>query len=161
MAGNPDPPERRTTRASEKAKTDAEAVGKQQLVDNFRGLLMTGKGETLNPSPGVLHDKNRRELDEILARKNAGLLELSPSSVGEEEDSSEEEQAAVKEEVVEDGEESQELGNLLTGQGDLRVKTETDLLEQMEIKTEEQCSLGEENTGEQKLYQLNFKVYEN
>ena len=149
MAGNPDPPEQRTTRATERVRKDAEAVEKQQLVNNFRGLLLTGKGETLNPSPGVLHDKCRRELNEILARKNAGLLDLSPSSTGvEEEDSSEEEEAVVKEEVVEDGEESQELGNLLTGQGDVRVKTETDLSEEIEIKTEEQGSFSDENTGE-------------
>merc|ERR1719341_1338537 len=87
--------------------------------------MVGGKGEEdLNLTPGVVHDKNRRELDEILTRKNAGLLELSPSSAAVEEDSFEEEQAAVKQEVAEDGEESQELGNLLTGQGDLRVKTE-------------------------------------
>ena len=108
-----------------------------------------GKDETLNPSPGALHDKCRRELNEILARNNAGLLDLSPSSAGvEEEDSSEEEDAVVKEEVVEDGAESQELGNLLTGQGDVRVKTETDLSEEMEIETEEQGSLSDGNTGE-------------
>ena len=65
-----------------------------------------------------------------------------------ENDPSEEEQAAVKEEVVEDSEESQELGNLLTGQGGVRVKTETDLLEEVVIKTEDQCSLSEENAGE-------------
>merc|ERR1719341_2390400 len=111
--------------------------------------MVGGKGEEdLNLTPGVVHDKNRRELDEIKARKNAGLLELSPSSASVEEDSFEEEQAAVKQEVAEDGEESQELGNLLTGQGDLRVKTETDLLKELEIKTEEQGALSEENTSE-------------
>ena len=158
---NPEPPERRTTRAREKVKQAAEeeqaaaeeeqaAVEKQQLIDKYRGLLMVGgKGEEdLNLTPGVVHDKNRRELDEILARKNAGLLELSPSSAAVEEDSSEEEQTVVKEEVVGEGEESQELGNLLTGQGDVRVKTETDLLEEVVIKTEDQCSLSEENAGE-------------
>ena len=151
---NPEPPEQRTTRAKEKAKQAAEeeqaAIEKQQLIDQYRGLLMVGgKGEKdLNLTPGVVHDKNRRELDEILARKNAGLLELSPSTAAVEEDSFEEEQAAVKKEVAEDGEESQELGNLLTGQGDVRVKTETDLLEEIELKTEEQGSLSEENTGE-------------
>ena len=151
---NPEPPEERTTRAREKAKQAAEeeqaADEKQRLIDQYRGLLMVGgKGEKdLNLTPGVVHDKNRRELDEILARKNAGLLELSPSSAAVEEDSSEEEQAAVKEEVVEDSEESQELGNLLTGQGGVRVKTETDLLEEVVIKTEDQCSLSEENAGE-------------
>ena len=90
---NPEPPERRTSRAREKVKQAAEeeqaafekeqaAVEKQQLIDKYRGLLMVGgKGEgDLNLTPGVVHDKNRRELDEILARKNAGLLELSPSS---------------------------------------------------------------------------------
>merc|ERR1719341_396964 len=108
--------------------------------------MVGGKGEKdLNLTPGVVHDKNRLELDEILARKNAGLLELSPSSAAVEEDSFEEEQAAVKKE---DGEESQKLGNLLTGQGDLRVKTETDLLEELEIKTEEQDALSEDNTSE-------------
>ena len=151
---NPEPPEQRTTRAREKAKQAAEeeqaAVEKQQLIDEYRGLLMVGgKGEEdLNLTPGVVHDKNRRELDEIMARKNAGLLELSPSSAAVEEDPSEEEQAAVKEEVAEDGEESQELGNLLTGQGDIRVKTETGLLEEIEIKTEEQGALSEVSTSE-------------
>ena len=151
---NPEPPEQRTTRAREKAKQAAEeeqaAVEKQQLIDEYRGLLMVGgKGEKdLNLTPGVVHDKNRRELDEIMARKNAGLLELSPSSAAVGEDSSEEEQAAVKEEVAEYGEESQELGNLLTGQGDVRVKTETGLLEEIEIKTEEQGALSEVNTSE-------------
>ena len=153
---NPEPPERRTTRAREKVKQAAEeeqaaaeekqaAVEKQQLIDKYRGLLMVGgKGEEdLNLTPGVVHDKNRRELDEIKARKNAGLLELSPSSASVEEDSFEEEQAAVKKEVAEDGEESQELGK-----GDARVKLETDLLEEIEIKTEEQGFLSEENTGE-------------
>ena len=83
---NPEPPEEQTTRAREKAKQAAEAEQaadeKQQLIDQYRGLLMVGgKGEKdLNLTPGVVHDKNRRELDEILARKNAGLLELSPSS---------------------------------------------------------------------------------
>ena len=148
---NPEPPEQRTTRAKEKAKQAAEeeqaAVEKQQLIDQYRGLLMVGgKGEKdLNLTPGVVHDKNRRELDEILAKKNAGLLELSPSSAAVEEDTFEEEQAAVKKE---DGEESQELGNLLTGQGDARVKTETDLLEEIEIKAEDQDALSEENTSE-------------
>ena len=151
---NPEPPEQRTTRAKEKAKQAAEeeqaAVEKQQLIDQYRGLLMVGgKGEKdLKLTPGVVHDKNRRELDEILARKNAGLLELSPSTAAVEEDSFEEEQAPVKKEVVEDGEESQELGNLLTGQGDLRVKTEADLLEEIEIKAEEEDALSEENTSE-------------
>ena len=158
---NPEPPERRTTRAREKVKQAAEeeqaafekeqaAVEKQQLIDKYRGLLMVGgKGEEdLNLTPGVVHDKNRRELDEVMARKNAGLLELSPGSAAVENDPSEEEQAAVKKEVVEDSEESQELGNLLTGQGGVRVKTETDLLEEVVIKTEDQCSLSEENAGE-------------
>ena len=158
---NPEPPERRTTRAREKVKQAAEeeqaafekeqaAVEKQQLIDKYRGLLMVGgKGEgDLNLTPGVVHDKNRRELDEILARKNAGLLELSPSSAAVVNDSSEEEQAAVKEEVVGDGEESLELGSLLTGQVDVRVKRETDLLEEIEIKMEEQCFLNEENIGD-------------
>ena len=151
---NPEPPEQRTTRAREKAKQAAEeeqaAVEKQQLIDEYRGLLMVGgKGEKdLNLTPGVVHDKNRRELDEIMARKNAGLLELSPCSAAVEEDPSEEEQAAVKEEVAENGEESQELGNLLTGQGDVRVKTERGLLEEIEIKTEEQGALSEVNTSE-------------
>ena len=151
---NPEPPEQRTTRAREKAKQAAEeeqaAVEKQQLIDKYRGLLMVGgKGEEdLNLTPGV-HGEDRRELDEIMARKNAGLLDLSPSSTSvEEEDSSEEEEAVIKEEVLEDGEESQELGNLLTGQGDVRVKTETDLPEEMEIETEEQASLSDGNTGE-------------
>merc|ERR1719237_571127 len=61
--------------------------------------MVGGKGEgDLNLTPGVVHDKNRRELDEVMARKNAGLLELSQSSAAVEEDSSEDEQAAVKEE---------------------------------------------------------------
>ena len=151
---NPEPPEQRTTRAREKAKQAAEeeqaAVEKQQLIDEYRGLLMVGgKGEKdLNLTPGVVHDRNRRELDEIMARKNAGLLELSPSSAAVGEDSSEEEQAAVKEEVAEDGEERQEFRNLLTGQGDVRVKIETGLLEEIEIKTEEQGALSEVNTSE-------------
>merc|ERR550519_632823 len=52
--------------------------------------MVGGKGEEdLNLTPGVVHDKNRRELDEILARKNAGLLELSSSSTAVEKDSSE------------------------------------------------------------------------
>ena len=151
---NPEPPEQRTTRAREKAKQAAEeeqaAVEKQQLIDEYRGLLMVGgKGEKdLNLTPGVVHDKNRRELDEIMARKNAGLLELSPSSAAVGEESSEEEQAAIKEEVVENSEERQEVRNLLTGQGDVRVKTETGLLEEIEIKTEEQGALSEVNTSE-------------
>ena len=158
---NPEAPERRTTRAREKVKQAAEeeqaaaeeeqaAVEKQQLIDKYRGLLMVGgKGEEdLNLTPGVVHDKNRRELDEVMARKNAGLLELSPSSAAVENDSSEEEQAVVKEEVKENGEESQELGNLLTGQGGVRVTTETDLPDEIVIKTEEQGSLSEENAGE-------------
>ena len=151
---NPEPPEQRTTRAKEKAKQAAEAEQaadeKQQLIDQYRGLLMVGgKGEEdLNLTPGVVHDKNRRELDEILSRKNAGLLKLSPSSAAVENDPSEEEQAVVKEEVKEGDEESQELGNLLTGQRDVRVKTETDLLEEIDIKMEEQGSLSEENAGE-------------
>ena len=151
---NPEPPEQRTTRAKEKAKQAAEAEQaadeKQQLIDQYRGLLMVGgKGEKdLNLTPGVVHDKNRRELDEILSRKNAGLLKLSPSSAAVENDPSEEEQAAVKEDVVGDGEENLELGSLLTGQGDVRVKREIDLLEEIEIKTEEQGALSEENTSE-------------
>ena len=151
---NPEPPEQRTTRAREKAKQAAEeeqaAVEKQQLIDEYRGLLMVGgKGEKdLNLTPGVVHDKNRRELDEVMARKNAGLLELSPGSAAVENDPSEEEQAAVKEEVAEDGEERQEFRNLLTGQGDISVKTETGLLEEIEIKTEEQGALSEVNTSE-------------
>ena len=157
---NPEPPEQRTTRAREKAKQAAEeeqaavekqqaAVEKQQLIDKYQGLLMVGgKGEEdLNLTPGV-HDEDRRELDEIMARKNAGLLELSPSSAAVGEESSEEEQAAVKEEVAENGEERQEFRNLLTGQGDIRVKTETGLLEEIEIKTEEQGALSEVNTSE-------------
>ena len=158
---NPEPPERRTTRAREKVKQAAEeeqaafekeqaAVEKQQLIDKYRGLLMVGgKGEEdLNLTPGVVHDKNRRELDEILSRKNAGLLKLSPSIAAVEEEPSEEEQAAVKKEVVEGGEESQELRNMIIGQGDARVKTETDLLKEIDIKMEDQCSLSEENAGE-------------
>merc|ERR1719341_2593270 len=123
--------------------------------------MVGGKGEEdLNLTPGVVHDKNRRELDEILERKNAGLLELSPSSAAVENDPSEEEQAAVTEEVKEGDEESQELGNLLTGQGDVRVKTETDLLKEIDIKMEDQCSLSEENAGEGGGVQEKIEAFE-
>merc|ERR1719341_2888617 len=64
--------------------------------------MVGGKGEKdLKLTPGVVHDKNRRELGEILAKKNAGLLELSPSSDAVEKDSFEKEQAPVKKEVAE------------------------------------------------------------
>ena len=160
---NPEPPEGRTSRSREKVKEAAEeaqaaaeeqaaADEKQQLIDKYRGLLMVGgKGEEdLNLTPGVVQDKNRRELDEISVKLDAGLLQLSPCSADVEEDSSEEGQAVVKEEVDEAGEESEELGNLLTGQGDARVEMETDLLKEMEIKTEEQWSMSEVSTGELK-----------
>ena len=103
MVGNPDPPERRTTRASLKAKKAAEEDEKQRLVDSYQGMLMAGENDDFELSPGVVDDRNRRELNEIMAG---------------EKDNSEEEQVAIKEEVVGD-EGSQEL----TGrQGDARVE---------------------------------------
>ena len=149
MVENPEPPERRATRASEKAKKAAEADEKQQLIDRYRGMLMTGKDEELKVTPGVIQDKNRRELDEVLARMDAGMEDSYGVRQWECGSDSVEEERQVNKEIVEDlvDEESQ---NLFTGQGDARAKT--DLVEESEIKTEEQC---EENTGGQKV---NIKI---
>ena len=95
-------------------------------------------------------DEEERDLedDEEYSPSPQKIQKAEAKSNVLEEDSSEEEQAVVKEGVVGDGEEGQELGNLLTGQGDVRVKTETGLLEEIEIKTEEQGALSEVNTSE-------------
>ena len=151
MAENPEPPERRATRASEKAKKAAEADEKQLLIDQYRGMLMAGKDEELKVTPGVIQDKNRRELDEVLARMDAG----GEDSYGVRQwEGGSEEERQVKKEMVEElvDEESQ---NLFTRQGDARAKT--DLVEEIEIKTEDQC---EENTGGQKalLGCVNIKI---
>ena len=152
MVGNPEPPERPATRASEKAKKAAEADEKQQLIDQYRGMLMAGKDEDLKVTPGVIQDKNRRELDEVLVKMDAGM-EDSYGVRQWEGGSDSVEEGQVKKEVVEDlaDEESQ---NLFTGQGDARAKT--DLVEEFEIKTEEQC---EENAGGQKALLGEPKVY--
>ena len=130
-----------------KAQKAAEVDARQKEIDENRGILLAGKGEDFCLTPGVVCDRARCELDEILERMESGVIK---EEVEDEEESNErtqetdnmvavsgdqatdgkeEEQVVVKYEVVE--EEAQEL----------------DWLEDMDVKTEEQHD-GELSQGE-------------